>query len=275
MSKMHFLPPVICPKFSSSARRFIGRFLLCLLPFQVSLEKTVDLETSLISTTALKDAVALYKTGDLDQAREAFLHILDTQPKEPNALFYLGHINTDLISAEQYFLQVILSNPQHNLADDALLELARINFTQKKYKETASKCNKILKTYPDTNLINETYLLLGQALLAESRPALARIVFQEILPSNPSSILSLQARRGIADSYRDQAYFIDAAREYIKLEIDFPQADSLETVLWNAGNCLSKAGRSFEAVLVYQRLIKLYPRTVQARKAQTEIHRLK
>ncbi|MDD9948063.1 MAG: tetratricopeptide repeat protein [candidate division Zixibacteria bacterium] len=227
-------------------------------------------DPSQIPSISLEQAVDLYKSGQHDQAREAFLRILDEQPKDPVVLYHLGHLDPDRETAEQYFLKALLHGPEHALADDALLEVSRIQLALARHDDAVNACNRLLSAYPDSDLEDEARFLLGQALLAGKRPELSLMVFQQLLAAEPDSMLVRSARLAIAKSYRAQEDFIEAARQYLKFEIDFQGVEGLEAVLWEAGQCLEAAGRPVEAGFVYQRLIKRYPDSPEANRARVE-----
>ena len=271
--------PAVLSKLAAFARLNLSRWVLCLCPFQVAAQDTavaaaqdtaIAASPQQISPISLGEAVASYEAGRHDRARDAFLRILEDQPREPVALYHLGRLDPDREAAEQYYLQVLLHDPEHALADDALLEVSRIQFDLERHDDAVNACNRLLKAYPDSELRDETRFLLGKALLAGRRPELSRMVLQQLLASQPDSTLVHPARLAIADSYRGQGDLIEAARQYLKFEVDFPGTEGLEKVLLQAGQCLRRAGRDVEAGYVYQRLIKRYPDTPEAQRARGE-----
>lgn len=271
--------PAVLSKLAAFACLNLSRWVMCLCPFHVTAQDTaaaaaqdtaVATTPQQISAISLDEAVALYEAGRHDRARDAFQRVLEDRPGEPVALFYLGRLDPDREAAGQYYLQVLLHDPEHALADDALLELSRIQFDLERHDDAVNACNRLLKAYPDSELKDETRFLLGRALLAGRRPELSRMVFQQLLASQPDSTLVRSARLAIADSYRDQGDLIEAARQYLKFEVDFPGTEGLERVLLQAGQCLRQAGRDVEAGYVYQRLIKRYPDTPEAHRARGE-----
>lgn len=242
---------------------------MCLCPFLVAQQVTAAAASPpQIPAVSIGEAVAFYEAGRLDRARDAFLRILEVHPTEPVVLYHLGRLDPDREAAAQYFLKVLLHDPEHVLADDALLAVSRIQFDLGRHDDAVNACNRLLNAYPDSELKDETRFLLGRALLAGRRPELSRMVLQQLLASQPDSTLVRSARLEIADSYRDQGDLIEAAREYLKFETDFPGTEGLERVLWQAGQCLQQAGRDFEAGYVYQRLIRQYPDTPEANRAR-------
>ncbi|MYL00078.1 MAG: tetratricopeptide repeat protein [Gemmatimonadetes bacterium] len=269
--------PAILSTFSRFARPDLYGWLLCLCPTQAvqaiptaHQDATVTAVPPQTSSITIEHAIALYESGRHDQAREAFLRMLEDQPEEPVVLYHLGRLDPNREAAEQYFLKVLLHGPDHALADDALLEVSRIQFALERNDAAVNACNRLLSTYPDSDLEDEARFMLGQALLAGKRPELSRMVFQQLLDSEPDSTFVRPARLAMADTYRAQEDYIEAARQYLKFEIDFQGVDGLEAVLWAAGQCLEAAGRTVEAGFVYQRLIKRYPDSPEANRARME-----
>lgn len=273
--------PAILPTSGIYPHLLLFLWLLCLSPFlnvqaaqlaqvvqAAHQDTTAGAVPPQIPSISLEQAVALYESGRNDQAREAFLRMLDDQPEEPVVLYHLGRLDPDREAAEQYFLKVLLHGPEHPLADDALLEVSRIQIALERHDDAVNACNRLLSAYPDSDLEDEARFLLGQALLAGRRPELSRMVFQQLLAAGPDSSLVRPARLAIAESYRAQEDFIEAARQYLKFEIDFQGVEGLEMVLWQAGQCLEAAGRTVEAGFVYQRLIKRYPDSPEANRAR-------
>lgn len=207
----------------------------------------------------VEQAVALYRAGELNRARQSFQQIIRAQPEEPVALYHLGRLETAPVAAEQYFLQVLLHAPQHALADDALLAVAHIQYRQGRYQDAAKACSRLLASFPKTDLKDEVRYWQGRALLANGQPELARLTFLQLLTTPTTSDFTLPARLGIADTYQAQKKYIEAARLYLKFETDFPESDSLRVALLRAGQSLEASGRTREAEHVLQRLTDRFP----------------
>ena len=261
--------PAVLPKLAAFARLNLFRWVICLCTLlAVQPDTAVAAPPPQTPAVSIGEAVAFYEAGQHDRARGAFLRILEDRPTEPVVLYHLGRLDPDGEAAAQYFLKLLLHDPEHVLADDALLAVSRIQFDLERYDDAVNACNRFLNAYPDSELKDETRFLLGRALLAARRPELSRMVLQQLLASQPDSTLVRSARLAIADGYRDQGDLIEAARQYLKFETDFPGTEGLERVLWQAGQCLQQAGRDVEAGYVYQRLIKRYPDTPEANRAR-------
>ena len=270
-TKTHSKIAITLPRYLTFTRlnwfRLVLYFCLAQLVYQ---NDNADSTTPQTSSISLEKAITLYEAGQTDFARTAFSLILSEKPKEPLALYYLGRLESNREAAKQYYLQVLLHEPEHSLADDALLEVSRIHFEFERYDEAVHACNRLLKAFPDSDLMDECRFLLGHALLAGRRPLLSRMVFKQLLLSEHEPMLVRSAHLAIADSYRDQGDFIEAARRYLKFEVKFSGTDGLQVVLWRAAQCLVEAGREFEAGYVYQRLINRYPDTPEAIRAGAE-----
>jgi TolA-binding protein len=213
---------------------------------------------------SIDQAVSWYQAGENSRAREIFLQIIKDQPEHPVALYHLGRLETAHPAAEQYYLQVLLHAPQHTYADDALLAVMRLQYQQGRYQEAVKACSRLLASYPKSDLKNEVRYWQGRALLANKQPALARLTFLQLLTVAPESTFMMPTRLGIADTYRAESDFIEAARLYLKFETDFPDSDSLRIALLRAGESLEASSRTKEAGHVYQRLINRFPDSPEA-----------
>ncbi|MBI4553452.1 MAG: SPOR domain-containing protein [Candidatus Latescibacteria bacterium] len=112
---------------------------------------------------------------------------------------------------------------------------------------------------------------LGRALLARHESTLARLTFFQLLNVSPASPYTLPARLGIAETFRAERAFAEAVKAYLKVEVDFPDSDSLRGVLLRAGQCLEAAGKPNEAQSVYRRLFDRFPASAEAREAQDRV----
>lgn len=112
---------------------------------------------------------------------------------------------------------------------------------------------------------------LGRTLLARHESTLARLIFFQLLNVSPASPYTLPARLGIAETFRAERAFAEAVKAYLKVEVDFPDSDSLRVVFLRAGQCLEAAGKPNEAQNVYRRLLDRFPASAEAREAQDRV----
>lgn len=211
-----------------------------------------------------EQAMAWFTAGDLDRAREAFQDILTAHPENPTALYHLGQIANDK-NAEQYYLRLLYHTPEHPYADDALLGIVQIYYRYGRHNDAVKACNRLLASYPKTDLNDQVRYWLGRTLLADKQPALARLTFIQLLTVHPQTNYALQARMDIAETYRAEEAFVEAAKAYLKMEPELRESDSLRIVLYRAGQCLEAAGRAQEAGHVFQRLIDRFPDSEEAK----------
>ena len=215
-----------------------------------------------------EQALTWFRTGDSDRARTAFQQILTANPRDPVALYHLGQLEANGAIAEQYYLQLLYHTPNHQYVDDALLAIARIYYQHGRFRETAQTYNRFLASYPASRDNDQARYRLGQTLLADDRPVLARVTFIQLLTVHPQSQWVMSARLGIADTFRAEGAFIKAARAYLKFESEYRENDILHVALFRAGQCLEAAGRQLEARHVYQRLTDRFPDSQEAREVQ-------
>lgn len=215
-----------------------------------------------------EQALAWFEARDFERAREAFQHILTAHPQNPVALYHLGQMESDAATAEQYYLRLLNYAPRHRYADAGLIAIAKLQFQGGRYGSAVQTCNRLLMSYPETQLNDQARYWLGRALLSDSQHKLARLTFLRLLTVHPNSPYAMQTRLGIADTFRAEGDLIEAAKAYLKLEAEYRESDSLHVALFRAGQCLETAGKQLEAVHVYQRLIARFPDTLEAEEAR-------
>lgn len=147
---------------------------------------------------------------------------------------------------------------------DTLLAAAQFYFQSGDYSAAVHTCNRLLAAYPESPLNDQARYWLGRSLLAKQQPRLARLAFQQLLAVFPASRLAMQTRLGIADTFRAEKKYIEAAKAYLTLEMDRAAGDSLRVILFRAGQCLEADGKMLEARHVYNRLIARFPDSGEA-----------
>ncbi|MBT5874996.1 MAG: tetratricopeptide repeat protein [Candidatus Latescibacteria bacterium] len=233
-------------------RGFLLLWLIATCPIQAQ-ETDIELQ-----------ALMWFTEGDFEKSRDAFETILESVPEHPVALYHLGRMSEDRL-AEQFYLKLLSHAPKHKHSADALLRIVKIYYRNGRHKEAVQASNRLLAVYPGTNLEVEARYWLGLTLLADKQSELARLTFIQLLQVHPQTDYEIPTRIGIAESYRTEESFVEAARAYLQLEPDLRKSDSLRIVLFRAGQCLEEAGRSQEAGHVYNRLRDRFPDSDEAR----------
>ncbi len=151
---------------------------------------------SLRSETA--DPVALFRDGQFDRAKAVFTRALNAEPDNPVALYYLGRLTREGAKSREYFKRLLKSHPGHELADDALFELAEADYAgpSGRYFRAADRYKRLLNEYRSSPLASLSRHRLGCVYLNTRRPDSALVVFQNVLDADPRSEIALHARLG-------------------------------------------------------------------------------
>jgi TolA-binding protein len=112
------------------------------------------------------DAKALFDAGNFDDARTAFEALLQENPNDAVALYYLGRLTPDGAKSKAYFQQLVNKHAEHDLADDALFELVEVDFAQGLYLTARRKYRVLLSQYPKTNQVGMAHYRIGLTFLA-------------------------------------------------------------------------------------------------------------
>jgi TolA-binding protein len=123
------------------------------------------------------DAVVLFQTGKFDEARVAFEAVIKEAPDDPIALYYLGRLTSEGAKSKAYFLQLKNKHPEHDLADDALFELAEVDFAQGLYLTARGTYRALLSHYPKTNQAGMAHYRIGLTFLAIKQADSALVAF--------------------------------------------------------------------------------------------------
>ncbi len=214
-------------------------------------------------TTTSDQAEAWYAAGLHDKARQAYEVMLASDPEQPEALYYLGLLSEGKAS-EQYFLKLLNHSPDHALAEDALLGVVRVYHRAGQHEEAIRACNRFLMLHQESVHGEEIRYWQGMSLLADKRTELARLSFRQLLGLYPDSRFNVQARMGIAETFRAEKSYVEAAKVYLEMENDPAASDSASKVLYHAGQCLAAAERDVEARHVFRRLLQRFPESAEA-----------
>lgn len=129
------------------------------------------------SNSNAEDGVALFESGKFDEARTAFEAMLTAQPGDPVALYYLGLLTPEGAKSRDYLKRMLDKHPQHELADDALFELAEADFAQGLYVTARGKYRQLLNTYENSNRVGMALYRVGLTFLAIHQADSALVVF--------------------------------------------------------------------------------------------------
>ena len=167
--------------------------------------------------------LALYEAGRFDEARAAFEARLQVHPEALEALYYLGRLTPEGAKARRYFERLLAIDPQHDLADDALFELAEADYAGPggRYLRARNRYRQFLIAYPQSPLVPKAHYRIGLTFLVTMQPDSAGRAFQQAM-AFPGSEIVPYARLGAIEAMRQEGRRGDALKAAERLADDVP-----------------------------------------------------
>ena len=145
----------------------------------------------------------------------------------------------------------------------AVLNKAEQAFVKGDYEEVIAIGNKYVSYGKKSD--DELQYIMGRALLKLNRFKEARDCFSKIINQNDSDKFLDNAYIGLADSYYLDGDYEKASENYERAKQYFPDSDSMPIVYYRLGNCYSKLGNGSASKEYYDKLIKCYPDSLEAK----------
>jgi TolA-binding protein len=105
------------------------------------------------------------ESGKPDEAVSMLKSINQESGEFPSALFFTGEIflkKGDDSGAIEYFYRVISQSPEHYLADDSLIAIAKIYLKNNKGNQALEASIRVIKNYEKRETIDDAYFLIAQ-----------------------------------------------------------------------------------------------------------------
>ncbi|MDA0746733.1 MAG: tetratricopeptide repeat protein [bacterium] len=170
------------------------------------------------------DPVAMFREGRFEEAKAVFGQKLAAHPDDAEALYYLGRLTSEAAKSKGYFERLLAVHPQHDLAGDALFELAELNFAGPSglYLNAQRQYWKLLAEYPKSSLAPRALYRIGLTYMILRQPDSAAVVFRQVMDRYPASEMVPYAHLGVVESYVQAGRAEDALREARALEAAGP-----------------------------------------------------
>lgn len=138
----------------------------------------------MVGTGWAADGAALFEAGRFDEARRAFLDVLERRPDDPEALYYLGRLSSQGVHARRFFERLLEKHPSHALADDALFELAEADYADpaERYLSARHRYKQLLDRYPTSPHAQAARYRIGLTYLVVQAPDSALVMFERVDP---------------------------------------------------------------------------------------------
>jgi protein O-GlcNAc transferase len=207
------------------------------------------------NNSALQQALAFHQAGRLSEAEALYKQILQAEPKQPNALLYLGVLAHEVGKsgiAVELISRAVASKPDYF---EAYYNLGIVFLVQGKAAEAAAAFRQALALKPDYVMAHNN---LGNALLTLGKLEEAAASYQKALTLKPDFA---EAHYNLGNALQDLGKPEEAEASYRKvlaLKPDYVEAD------FNLGILLQAQSRPEEAAVAFREALSLKPDFVEA-----------
>jgi TolA-binding protein len=219
--------------------------------------------STLLVAEDVQQGVSFFVEGRYDEAKALFESFLQSHPDHPEALFYLGRLETDGAAAQKYFRTVWTKHPNHPLADDALLTMCQYHFAKGYYVTAGKRYRDLVKTYPESEYADDATYWSGTCYLVAERPDSALMEWRSLLTTHPQSELRDWAVLGVGDALMALNKANDALSEYKRIVDSSTDQQVQSAALYRLGQCHESLQHSATAREYYNRVIQEYPQSYE------------
>lgn len=218
-------------------------------------QKSAGLQEGAVApdTTLFENGMKYLEKSQYIKARLSFQTLINTYPDSeftPTAFlgiadsYYEEGGSENLLQAEAQYKDFLIFYPNHEMADDAQLKIAAINFRMMKpadrdqtyAKKAEAEFEKFLENFPDSELAPT-----------------AREFLYDVEETRAQSIYS------VGDFYFNKKSWLAAESRFKEVLEDYPEFSKADGTLYKLGTSLEKMGRIDEAAVYYHRLAAEYP----------------
>jgi len=212
----------------------------------------------------LSEGLTLFEAGEYAKAHEKLSAYLASHPDSPEALFYLGRTERDGARAQELFRMFSAKYPKHELADDALFQIAQYYYARGFYVTARQHLLRLLETYPESNLGDRALYRLGLTFLATDEFEAARARFIEMTERHPESSWEPYAKMGAVDAYFGEERYEEAARIAERLLTEKEAGAIKSNVLYVLSQCYEELGKKEKAEAARRRIAEECPKSYEA-----------
>ncbi len=173
-----------------------------------------------------------------------------------------------MVEACRNYLEV---NPSSPKIPEVLSILGSAYYEEKFYSLARQTYQQILEQFPNNHLAYKSVELIAQSFYEEKDFESAQVWYRKLRDRSSEGIDREEATARIAESifrmaelHEESKRFDEAAGEYERVSLEFPDSKIADVSLLNAGLCYEKAEDWSQAVLAYQRLVRRYPESKHA-----------
>jgi outer membrane protein assembly factor BamD len=218
-------------------------------------QKTAGLQEGAVApdTNLFENGMQYLEKNQFIKARLSFQTLINTYPDSEHTpasflsiadSYYAEGGSENLLQAEAQYKDFLIFYPTHDMADDAQLKIASINYRLMKpfdrdptnARKAEIELRRFIQNYPDSELVPT-----AREALREVEETLARRDHE------------------IGEFYFKRNSFTAAESRYKEVLDKYPSFSMMDETLFRLGSALEETGRVTEASVYYERLAREYP----------------
>ena len=224
--------------------------LLCLLGILMS---------HFLHAADVEEGVSLFQAGRFAEAKIFFEELLQLHPDQPEALFYLGRLESDGASSQKYFQMICDLHPTHDFADDSFYALCQYRYAKGYYVSAGMMFRDLLATYPHSEYADDAMYWSGSCHLVAEHPDSALAAWRLLVTDHPESEWRVWAELGIGDALSARKKIREAIDQYRRILESSSGPDLTGAVLYRLVQCHESLGDSAAARTYFDRIVEEYP----------------
>ncbi len=175
----------------------------------------------------------------------------------------LSDAYTIMIKACNNYIEV---NPQNPKVPEVMNLKASVYHNHKLFEKSREVYQEVLKKFPETGEATDALRMVAQSYYEENNFEKAQEWYKKLKDmakedgsKNEAVARITESIFRMAEMHEKGQRFIDAATQYERIALEFPEAAIADVSLLNAGLAYEKEAEWSRAILVYQRLKSRYP----------------
>jgi TolA-binding protein len=156
-------------------------------------------------------------------------------------------------------------NPDNPKGADVLTIKASLYYNNRLYEQSRESYRALFIKYPNTPAAAEAVRMIGQGFYEEKNFDSAQAWYRKLSTMNGEGVNKGEALERIAESifrkaeeYEKSLHFKEAADQYQRISMEFPDTKIADVALFNAGLCFEKQTEWSHEVLTMQQLVQRY-----------------
>ncbi|MCL4217295.1 MAG: tetratricopeptide repeat protein [Candidatus Hydrogenedentes bacterium] len=233
-----------------------------------------------IAGLALKGlALSHYELNDLDAAAGLFGRLMREHPAiklNEQTYAWVGQYMFDQgrwDEAVLAFNSLLTADPNYPNPERVHLKVAESYEKAGKTDEAIAGYQGVMDLAPQTAAGMEAKYRMARMYEIKGDLEKAFALYEDAANSNVGETAA-QARFHLAELYEQQSDFVAAAKSYMRVAILFLHEELSPEALWRAGQCFEQAGSLEQGRKTYEEVIRDYPDSAQAAKAEQRLAEL-